>query len=146
MFGAIGDGLPAMVGYIVAVTMIVLFLAFGSIVLPVKAVLMNLVSLAAAMGVVVWIFQEGHLSGPLDFTATGYLSPSNLLLMLVLLFALSTDYEVFLLSRVREEWDGGADNRSAVLRGCSRPVRSSPPPRRSSSSSSAPSPPAASPS
>lgn len=117
MFGAIGDGLPAMVGYIVAVTMIVLFLAFGSVILPIKAVLMNLVSLAAAMGVVVWIFQEGHLSGPLDFTATGYLSPSNLVLMLVLLFALSTDYEVFLLSRVREEWDGGADNRSAVLRG-----------------------------
>lgn len=117
MFEAIVDALPAMVGYIVAVTMIVLFLAFGSIILPVKAVLMNLVSLAAAMGVVVWIFQEGHLSGLLGFTPTGYLSPSNLVLMAVLLFALSTDYEVFLLSRVREEWDGGADNRTAVLRG-----------------------------
>ncbi|GAB3222778.1 MMPL family transporter [Glycomyces halotolerans] len=117
MFEAIGGGLAAMVGYIVAVTIIVLFLAFGSVVLPVKAVLMNLVSLAAAIGVVVWIFQEGHLSGVLDFTASGYLSPSNLLLMVVLLFAMSTDYEVFLLSRVREEWDNGADNRTAVLRG-----------------------------
>ncbi|GAB3647249.1 MMPL family transporter [Glycomyces tarimensis] len=117
MFDAIADGLPAMVGYIVAVTMIVLFLAFGSIVLPVKAVLMNFVSLGAAIGIVVWIFQEGNLSGLLDFTATGYLNPSNLLLMVVLLFALSTDYEVFLLSRVREEWDNGADNRTAVLRG-----------------------------
>ncbi|MCH7230473.1 MMPL family transporter [Glycomyces sp. L485] len=117
MFDAIVEGLPAMVGYIVAVTMIVLFLAFGSIVLPVKAVLMNFVSLAAAIGVVVWIFQEGHLSDFLGFTATGYLNPSNLLLMAVLLFALSTDYEVFLLSRVREEWDNGADNRTAVLRG-----------------------------
>ncbi|MEU5870031.1 MMPL family transporter [Glycomyces sp. NPDC047369] len=117
MFGAIEDGLPLMVGYIVAVTVIVLFLAFGSLVLPVKAVLMNLVSLAAAIGVVVWIFQEGHLSGVLDFTPSGYLMPSNLLLMVVLLFALSTDYEVFLLSRVREEWDLGADNRTAVMRG-----------------------------
>ncbi|GAA2284186.1 MMPL family transporter [Glycomyces scopariae] len=117
MFGAIEDGLPLMVGYIVAVTVIVLFLAFGSIVLPIKAVLMNLVSLAAAIGVVVWIFQEGHLSGVLDFTPSGYLMPSNLLLMVVLLFALSTDYEVFLLSRVREEWDLGADNRTAVMRG-----------------------------
>ncbi|WP_100445761.1 MMPL family transporter [Glycomyces xiaoerkulensis] len=117
MFDAILGGIPAMVGYIVAVTMIVLFLAFGSIVLPVKAVLMNLVSLAAAVGVVVWIFQEGNLSGFLDFTPSGYLSPANLLLMVVLLFALSTDYEVFLLSRVREEWDNGADNRTAVLRG-----------------------------
>ncbi|WP_026929232.1 MMPL family transporter [Glycomyces tenuis] len=117
MFDAIVDGLPAMVGYIVAVTVIVLFLAFGSVVLPIKAVLMNFVSLAAAIGVVVWIFQEGHLSGMLDFTASGFLNPSNLLLMVVLLFALSTDYEVFLLSRVREEWDNGADNRTAVMRG-----------------------------
>jgi len=95
----------------------VLFLAFGSIVLPVKAVLMNAVSLGAALGIVVWIFQEGHLSGPLGFTPSGYIDPSNLLLMIALLFALATDYEVFLLSRVREEWDKGADNRTAVLRG-----------------------------
>jgi RND superfamily putative drug exporter len=117
MLDAIGDGLPYMLGYIVIVTMVVLFLAFGSIVLPVKAVLMNAVSLGAALGIVVWIFQEGHLSGPLDFTPSGYIDPSNLLLMIALLFALATDYEVFLLSRVREEWDKGADNRTAVLRG-----------------------------
>ncbi len=117
MLDAIVEGLPAMIGYIVAVTMIVLFLAFGSILLPIKAVVMNIVSLAAAMGVVVWIFQDGNFSEMLGFTATGFLSPSNLLLMAVLLFALSTDYEVFLLSRVREEWDNGADNRTAVMRG-----------------------------
>ncbi|MDA1362052.1 MMPL family transporter [Glycomyces luteolus] len=117
MLDAIGEGLPYMLGYIVIVTMVVLFLAFGSIVLPVKAVLMNAVSLGAALGVVVWIFQEGHLSGVLDFTPSGYIDPSNLLLMIALLFALATDYEVFLLSRVREEWDRGADNRTAVLRG-----------------------------
>jgi len=117
MLDAIGEGLPYMLGYIVIVTMIVLFLAFGSIVLPIKAVLMNAVSLGAALGIVVWIFQEGHLSGPLGFTPSGYIDPSNLLLMIALLFALATDYEVFLLSRVREEWDMGADNRTAVLRG-----------------------------
>ncbi|THV31272.1 MMPL family transporter [Glycomyces paridis] len=117
MLDAIGEGLPYMLGYIVIVTMVVLFLAFGSIVLPVKAVLMNAVSLGAALGVVAWIFGEGHLSGLLDFTPSGYIDPSNLLLMIALLFALATDYEVFLLSRVREEWDRGADNRTAVLRG-----------------------------
>ncbi|MDN3238627.1 MMPL family transporter [Glycomyces tritici] len=117
MLDAIGEGLPYMLGYIVIVTMVVLFLAFGSIVLPIKAVLMNAVSLGAALGIVVWIFQEGHLSGPLGFTPSGFIDPSNLLLMIALLFALATDYEVFLLSRVREEWDKGADNRTAVLRG-----------------------------
>lgn len=117
MLDAIGEGLPYMLGYIVIVTMVVLFLAFGSIVLPIKAVLMNAVSLGAALGIVVWIFQEGHLSEFLDFTPSGYIDPSNLLLMIALLFALATDYEVFLLSRVREEWDKGADNRTAVLRG-----------------------------
>jgi RND superfamily putative drug exporter len=117
MLEAIGEGLPYMLGYIVIVTMVVLFLAFGSIVLPIKAVLMNAVSLGAALGIVVWIFQEGHLSGPLGFTPSGFIDPSNLLLMIALLFALATDYEVFLLSRVREEWDKGADNRTAVLRG-----------------------------
>jgi RND superfamily putative drug exporter len=117
MLDAIGEGLPFMLGYIVIVTMIVLFLAFGSIVLPIKAVLMNAVSLGAALGVVAWIFGDGNLSGLLDFTPSGYIDPSNLLLMIALLFALATDYEVFLLSRVREEWDLGADNRTAVLRG-----------------------------
>ncbi|WP_335985781.1 MMPL family transporter [Glycomyces sp. MUSA5-2] len=117
MLDAIGEGLPYMLGYIVIVTMVVLFLAFGSVLLPIKAVLMNAVSLGAALGIVVWIFQEGHLSDLLGFTPSGYIDPSNLLLMIALLFALATDYEVFLLSRVREEWDRGADNRTAVLRG-----------------------------
>ncbi|SDD21255.1 MMPL family transporter [Glycomyces harbinensis] len=117
MFEAVADGLPYMLGYIVIVTMVVLFLAFGSIVLPIKAVLMNAVSLGAALGIVVWIFGEGNLSELLAFTPSGYIDPSNLLLMIALLFALATDYEVFLLSRVREEWDMGADNRAAVLRG-----------------------------
>ena len=90
----------------VAVVMLVLlFLAFGSVVLPIKAIVMGLISIAASFGVVTWIFQEGHLSGPLGFESPGYLDVTEPILMLAILFGLSMDYEVFLLSRVREEWD-----------------------------------------
>ncbi|QSB06962.1 MMPL family transporter [Natronoglycomyces albus] len=119
-FEDILDNLPYMAAYVVGITMLLLFFAFGSIILPIKAVLMNFISLAAAIGVVVWIFQDGNLSTMLGFDASGYLEPSNIILMAVILFALSTDYEVFLLSRVREEWDNGADNRTAVLRAMQR--------------------------
>jgi trehalose monomycolate/heme transporter len=96
---------------------VLLFLAFGSVVLPVKAVLMNVVSIGASFGVVVWAFQEGHLADALGFTATGFIEPTNPILMLALLFGLATDYEVFLLSRVREEWDRTGDNTAAVATG-----------------------------
>ena len=75
---------------------------------------MNLVSIGASFGVVVWVFQDGHLAGLLGFTSTGDLEASQLILMLAMLFGLSTDYEVFLLSRVREEWDRTGDNTAAV--------------------------------
>ncbi|MGH8792607.1 MAG: MMPL family transporter [Stackebrandtia sp.] len=120
MMADIVDNMPWLGLYVVAVTLLLLFLAFGSIVLPVKAVLMNVVSIAAAFGVVVWIFQDGNLSGPLDFTSMGALEPSSMVLVLVMLFGLSTDYEVFLLSRVREEWDHTGDNRASVLQGLQR--------------------------
>jgi RND superfamily putative drug exporter len=97
-----------------------LFLAFGSVVLPVKAIIMNIISIGASFGVVVWIFQDGHLSNWLGFTPTGYLEPTNLILMLAILFGLSTDYEVFLLSRVREEWDRTGNNTEAVTAGLQR--------------------------
>jgi uncharacterized membrane protein YdfJ with MMPL/SSD domain len=100
-----------------AATLVLLFLAFGSVVLPIKAVLMNLVSIGASFGVVVWIFQDGHLAGPLGFTPSGFIEPSNPILMLAVLFGLATDYEVFLLSRVREEWDRTGDNTASVARG-----------------------------
>ncbi len=120
LLDTLGDRLPAMALYIMGATFILLFLAFGSLVLPLKAVLMNVVSIGASFGVVVWIFQDGHLADLLGFTSTGYLEPTNLILMLALLFGLSTDYEVFLLSRVREEWDATGDNRLAVARGLQR--------------------------
>jgi RND superfamily putative drug exporter len=119
-FTDIGDRLPWLALYVAAVTLVLLFLAFGSVLLPIKAILMNVVSIGASFGVIVWIFQEGHLSNLLGFTPSGFLEPSNLLLMLVMLFGLSTDYEVFLLSRVREEWDRTGDNTASVLTGLQR--------------------------
>jgi len=112
--------LPWMALIMAVATMLLLFFAFGSVLLPVKAVLMNLVSIGASFGVVVWIFQEGHLEGPLRFSSTGYIEPSNMILVLAVLFGLATDYEVFLLSRVREEWDATGDNTASVATGLQR--------------------------
>jgi trehalose monomycolate/heme transporter len=120
LLATLADRLPRMALLVAAATFLLLFLAFGSLVLPAKAIGMNLISIGASFGVVVWIFQDGHLAGWLGFTSTGFLEPTNLILMLVVLFGLSTDYEVFLLSRVREEWDATADNRAAVAAGLQR--------------------------
>jgi RND superfamily putative drug exporter len=117
--GLIGQ-LGWMVLYVFVVTFVLLFLAFGSVVLPIKAILMNIISIGASFGVVVWIFQDGHLADWMGFTPTGFLEPTNLILMLAVLFGLSTDYEVFLLSRVREEWDRTGDNTEAVATGLQR--------------------------
>jgi RND superfamily putative drug exporter len=120
---SLGSRLPWMALYVGLVTFLLLFLAFGSIVLPVKAIVMNIISIGASFGVVVWVFQDGHLSSWLGFTPTGFLEPTNLILMLAVLFGLSTDYEVFLLSRVREEWDRTGDNTGAVTTGLQRTGR-----------------------
>ncbi|MFI7574993.1 MMPL family transporter [Micromonospora sp. NPDC049497] len=117
LLDSLGDRLPWMALLMAAATLVLLFLAFGSVVLPVKAVLMNVISIGASFGVVVWIFQDGNFADLLGFTATGFIEPSNPILMLALLFGLATDYEVFLLSRVREEWDRTGDNTAAVTAG-----------------------------
>ncbi len=127
----LGAALPWMLLFVVAVTLVLLFLAFGSVVLPVKAVLMNVVSLGAAFGAVVFIFQDGHFASWLGFTPTGYIEPTNPILMIAVLFGLATDYEVFLLSRIREEWDrsvaagrsDGVANTAAVAAGVQRTGR-----------------------
>jgi trehalose monomycolate/heme transporter len=116
----LGERLPWMALYAGLVTILLLFFAFGSVVLPLKAVVMNAISIGASFGVVVWIFQDGHLADWLGFTPTGFLEPTNLILMLAILFGLSTDYEVFLLSRVREEWDRTGRNTDAVAAGLQR--------------------------
>lgn len=112
--------LPWMAAIMATVTLVLLFLAFGSVLLPIKAVVMSLVSIAASFGVVVWIFQDGHLSHLLGFTATGFLEPSTPVFLLAALFGLATDYEVFLLARVREEYDATGDNTTAVATGLQR--------------------------
>ncbi len=111
---------PWMAGFIVLVTFVLLFVAFGSFVLPAKALVMNVLSLSAAFGAMVWIFQDGHLSGLLDFTSAGFLDATNPVLLFAVLFGLSMDYEVFLLSRIREEYDRTADNTQAVALGLQR--------------------------
>jgi RND superfamily putative drug exporter len=117
---ALAVRLPWMGLYVALVTFVLLFLAFGSVVLPVKAIVMNVISIGASFGVVVWVFQDGHLSSLLGFTSTGSLDPTNLVLMLAVLFGLSTDYEVFLLSRIREEWNRTGKNTAAVAVGMQR--------------------------
>jgi uncharacterized membrane protein YdfJ with MMPL/SSD domain len=123
LLDSLANRLPWMGLMMAAATLILMFLAFGSVVLPVKAVLMNMVSIGASFGVVVWAFQEGHLAGALGFTATGFIEPTNPILMLALLFGLATDYEVFLLSRVREEWDRTGENTASVATGLQRTGR-----------------------
>ncbi len=119
-FEALTDALPWAGLLLFAVTFVMLFVSFGSVVLPVKAIVMNLLSVATSFGVLVWIFQDGHLSDLLGFTPTGTLDPSSLVLILVLLFGLSMDYEVFLLSRVREQYEAGGDTAEAVGHGLQR--------------------------
>jgi uncharacterized membrane protein YdfJ with MMPL/SSD domain len=111
---------PWMALVMAAATFVLLFLAFGSVVLPVQAIAANLLSLSATFGVVVWIFQQGHLSGLLHFAPTGTLDPTMPILMLAIIFGLSMDYEVFLLSRVRERYDVTGDNTEAVAAGLQR--------------------------
>ena len=111
---------PWMALVMAAATFVLLFLAFGSVVLPVKAIVANLLSLSATFGVVVWIFQEGHLSGLLRFEPTGTLDPTMPILMLAIIFGLSTDYEVFLLSRIRERYDVTGDTPEAIASGLQR--------------------------
>ncbi|GAA4448355.1 MMPL family transporter [Phytohabitans houttuyneae] len=117
LVSSLASRLPWMALIMAAATLVLLFLAFGSVVLPIKAVLMNLVSIGASFGVVVWIFQDGHLADLLRFTPSGFIEPSSPILMLAVLFGLATDYEVFLLSRVREEWDRTGANTASVARG-----------------------------
>ena len=102
--------LPWMAALIIAVMLVLLFLAFGSIVLPIKAVVMNLLSISASFGVITWIFADGHLQGFLDYSSSGFLDMTQPIFMLAILVGLSMDYEVFLLSRVREQWDKDASS------------------------------------
>jgi uncharacterized membrane protein YdfJ with MMPL/SSD domain len=117
---SIGATLPWMALAVVVATFVLLFLAFGSLVLPLEAIAANILSLSAMYGVVTWIFQDGHLSGLLGFTPNGTISPTIPVLMFAIMFGLSMDYEVFLLSRIRERYDLTGDNTAAIASGLQR--------------------------
>jgi len=123
LIDSVGAHLPWMGLIVVIVMLVLLFVAFGSLVLPVKAVVMNMFSITASFGVITWIFSDGHLSDFLGFTPQGYLDATNPILMLAILFGLSMDYEVFLLSRIREQWDKTHDNDLAVATGVQKTGR-----------------------
>jgi uncharacterized membrane protein YdfJ with MMPL/SSD domain len=108
---------PYALAIVVGVTAAVLFLTFGSVFLPIKAVLMSLLSITASFGALVWIFQDGNLSGLLAFDPSGTIIASTPILMFAILFGLSMDYEVFLLSRIRERYLVTGDNTRAVAEG-----------------------------
>jgi uncharacterized membrane protein YdfJ with MMPL/SSD domain len=108
---------------LVVSVLILLYFVTRSFVLPVKAVIMNVLSLSAAFGVLVWIFQDGRLEGPLRYTSQGALELTQPVLLFAIAFGLATDYGVFLLSRIREAHDGGLPNREAVALGLERTGR-----------------------
>jgi trehalose monomycolate/heme transporter len=117
---SIGHTLPWMALAVVIATFVLLFLAFGSLVLPLEAIVASILSLSAMYGVVTWIFQDGHLSGLLGFTPNGTISPTIPVLMFAIMFGLSMDYEVFLLSRIRERYVATGDNTGAIASGLQR--------------------------
>jgi RND superfamily putative drug exporter len=109
--------------WIALTTFVLLFLSFGSLLVPLKAIVLNVISLSATFGAMVWIFQEGNGAGLLDFTATGTLDTTVPILMFCIAFGLSMDYEVFLLSRIKEEHDRSGDNDRSVALGLDRTGR-----------------------
>ncbi|MGP4003046.1 MMPL family transporter [Streptomyces sp. 8N706] len=117
---AIADRLPWAVAIVTVVTLVLVFLLTGSVLIPLQAVILNALSLTAMFGAVVWVFQDGNLSGLLSFTSTGDIETTLPVLMFCVAFGLSMDYGVFLLSRIKEEYDRTGDHHGAVVFGLRR--------------------------
>jgi putative drug exporter of the RND superfamily len=115
--GFLGHRLPVVIGAVLVLSFLLLMAVFRSVVLPLKAVVMNLLSIGAAYGVIVAVFQWGWLGGLIGIGETGPIDPWIPVTMFTILFGLSMDYEVFLLSRIREEWLRTGENSSAVADG-----------------------------
>jgi RND superfamily putative drug exporter len=113
---------PTAVGSVILVTYVILFLLTGSVVLPLKAVLTNLFSISASFGAMVWIFQQGHLSQLLGFTPQS-IDPSIPVILFSIVFGMSMDYEVFLISRIQEEYKRSGDNQTGVAMGLEKTGR-----------------------
>jgi putative drug exporter of the RND superfamily len=120
---ALRERLPFAFAIVVLATFVLLFLMTGSVVLPIKALIMNVLSLGATFGALVWVFQDGHLSGLLGFDPPGALDLIMPVVIFVFAFGLSMDYEVFMLSRIKEAYDETRDNDSAVAIGLQRSGR-----------------------
>ncbi len=114
---------PRTAAFIVLTTFLVLFVLLRSAVLPIKALVMNTLSIVASFGALVWIFQDGNLSAIFNFQPLGYVETTQPVILFCVLFGLSMDYEVFLLSRMKEVWDRTGDNTEAVARGLERSGR-----------------------
>jgi RND superfamily putative drug exporter len=108
---------PLAVGFVLGVTYLTLFLTFRSFFIPLKAVIVNILSLTASFGAMVFVFQDGNLSGLLNFTPLGFVDATLPILMFCTVFGVSMDYEVFLLSRIREAYENGESNTSSVAQG-----------------------------
>jgi RND superfamily putative drug exporter len=120
---SLGAHLPVALAIVIAATLIVLFLMTGSVVLPLKAVLMNALNLSAVFGILVLIFQHGNLQGLLGYHSVGALDATQPILLFAIAFGLATDYGVFLLARIKEAHDAGAPNSEAVALGLERTGR-----------------------
>jgi RND superfamily putative drug exporter len=120
---ALADRIPVALAILAGTTIVILFLMTGSVVLPIKALIMNLLTLSAAFGILKLIFQDGRLEGLLGYTSQGALESSQPVLLFAIAFGLSTDYGVFLLTRIKEARDGGLPNDEAVAVGLQRTGR-----------------------
>ena len=120
----IASKLPFALGWIALTVLILIFIFTGSIILPIKAIILNALSLSATLGAITWIFIDGHLKWLVgDFTVTGTLDTGSVILVAVVVFGLSMDYELFLLSRIREEHLSGKSNIESVAVGLQRSAR-----------------------
>jgi RND superfamily putative drug exporter len=120
---AIANTLPVALAVLASVTLLILWVMTGSVVLPVKALLMNALTVAAATGLLVFVFQDGRLTGPLAYTSQGGIEQTDFLVLAAIVFALATDYGVLLLTRIKEARDGGLSDREAVATGLERTGR-----------------------
>src|SRR5215212_8462939 len=108
---------PYAAAFVLSVTYLILFISFRSVFIPLKAVIVNILSLTASFGAIVFVFQDGNLSGLLDFTPLGFVDATLPILMFCTIFGVSMDYEVFLLSRIREAYENGDSNTASVAKG-----------------------------
>jgi RND superfamily putative drug exporter len=120
---ALGDRLPLALAVLALTTLLLLWLMTGSVILPIKSLVMNVLSLSAAFGVLVFVFQDGRLEGLLGYTSQGALEATQPLVLLAVAFGLSTDYAVFLLGRIKEAHDAGASTTDSVALGLQRTGR-----------------------